>query len=51
LWLAWKVGTKSALFVRGLISNLLNPKAGIFYVAILRAFMNEGAPATRFTAS
>jgi threonine/homoserine/homoserine lactone efflux protein len=59
LWLAWegwhgqeetspgevKVdagGTK--YFIRGLGTNLLNPKAGIFYVAVLPTFIDEARP-------
>jgi threonine/homoserine/homoserine lactone efflux protein len=56
LWLAWEgwrgeqdsspgraQGTPddAKYFVRGLITNLLNPKAGIFYVAILPTFIDE----------
>ena len=56
LWLAWEGWrgedetspgkaavdhTDSKYFLRGLITNLLNPKAGIFYVAILPTFVDE----------
>jgi threonine/homoserine/homoserine lactone efflux protein len=34
----------SKFFVRGLVNNLLNPKAGIFYVAILPTFVDETQP-------
>jgi len=57
LWLAWegwrgeqetspgKVETEDArFFTRGLITNLLNPKAGIFYIAILPTFVDEARP-------
>ena len=54
LWLAWETwssresspeqsrdldGLGGVAFRRGLITNLLNPKAGIFYVAILPTFV------------
>ncbi len=56
LWLAWenwrgeeksKVGpddraSERKAFRRGLITNLLNPKAAIFYVAVLPGFVVEG---------
>ena len=35
-------GTK--YFLRGLVTNLLNPKAGVFYVAILPTFIDESHP-------
>lgn len=58
LWLAWEgwrgeqetspgkagVMTHSKFFVRGLVTNLLNPKAGVFYVAILPTFVDETLP-------
>jgi threonine/homoserine/homoserine lactone efflux protein len=34
----------TALFTRGLITNLLNPKATVFYVAILPTFVNAARP-------
>ena len=55
VWLAWEgwrgeeetspgntdlIAQHSKFFVRGLITNLLNPKAGIFYVAILPTFLD-----------
>lgn len=55
LWLAWEAwhdggidefdGAQSAdngagYFARGLISNLLNPKAALFYVAVLPAYID-----------
>lgn len=58
LWLAWEgwrgeqetspgkagVMTHSKFFVRGLVTNLLNPKAGVFYIAILPTFVDETLP-------
>lgn len=57
LWLAWegwrgtteadqfaKAGSSLAVyFRRGLITNLLNPKAAVFYVSILPGFLMSGA--------
>ena len=45
-------GTTSlgAGFRRGLIVNLLNPKAAVFYVTVLPGFMTESAPTTPQTA-
>lgn len=59
LWLAWEgwrgeaetspgkatvAPEDSRFFLRGLVINLLNPKAGVFYVAILPAFVDEARP-------
>ncbi|NAZ37836.1 LysE family translocator [Rubellimicrobium sp. CFH 75288] len=57
LWLAWD-GWRGAAetapplpgrqarraFRRGLVTNLLNPKAGVFFVAVLPGFVDPGAP-------
>ena len=59
LWLAWDAWSTAdditrddapadgharvSAFRRGLITNLLNPKAAIFYVAVLPEFLNVGA--------
>ena len=61
LWLAWEgwrgesdgagarqkdaLAEHSRFFVRGLTTNLLNPKAGVFYVATLPTFVNTAEPA------
>ena len=58
MWLAWKAwssehetspeatdgpdGTAPLAFRRGLVTNLLNPKAGVFYVAVVPTFVAPG---------
>lgn len=55
-WLAWEAwrgpgagsadtveGRRRDLFLRGLAANLLNPKAAIFYTALLPTFVRPGA--------
>lgn len=37
-------GIEAAVFTRGLITNLLNPKAAVFYVAVLPTFVNATQP-------
>lgn len=62
LWLAWDGwrGSGAAMadgtggralvcFRRGLVTNLLNPKAAVFYVAVLPAFVDPGADVTQAT--
>ncbi len=60
LWLAWEgwrgpaemspgradaaFDVHARYFTRGLITNLLNPKAGLFYVAVLPTFIDDTRP-------
>ncbi|WP_268932024.1 LysE family translocator [Mesorhizobium muleiense] len=52
-WEGWTAGTDvvsssgnpgGKYFMRGLVTNLLNPKAAIFYVAVLPTFVEAGRP-------
>jgi threonine/homoserine/homoserine lactone efflux protein len=59
IWLAWDSYRESrqplsgeedarsltGYFGRGLVSNLLNPKAAVFYIAVLPNFITTGTPA------
>lgn len=57
LYLAWEGWTASSdvvsatgnpngkYFTRGLVANLLNPKAAVFYIAVLPTFVETGRPA------
>ncbi|WP_336056131.1 LysE family translocator [Nitratireductor sp. CH_MIT9313-5] len=57
-WDGWRMGTDivksgdkpdSQHFMRGFITNLLNPKAGAFYVTVLPSFVVPGLPASQQT--
>lgn len=58
LWLAWEgwrdasqslgkpidASSHTGFFLKGFITNLLNPKAGIFYLSVFPAFIDEDEP-------
>ena len=52
-WEGWRTGTdvvasdgssRGRYFMRGLVTNLLNPKAAVFYVAVLPTFIDTSKP-------
>ena len=52
-WEGWSAGTdvvsaggvaRGRYFIRGLMTNLLNPKAAVFYIAVLPTFVLAGEP-------
>jgi threonine/homoserine/homoserine lactone efflux protein len=67
MWLAWEgwrgetetspgkadgsLDGHARYFARGLITNLLNPKAGLFYVAVLPTFVDAARPLVSQTVS
>jgi threonine/homoserine/homoserine lactone efflux protein len=59
-WEGWTAGTdvvasesqsRGRYFMRGLVTNLLNPKAAVFYVAVLPNFIDASRPALPQTVS
>ncbi len=40
-----KDGADGKYFLRGLVTNLLNPKAGVFYISVLPTFIDRTRPA------
>ena len=58
LWLAWEgwcdaskdvgkaidASSHTGFFLKGFVTNLLNPKAGIFYLSVFPAFIDEDKP-------
>jgi threonine/homoserine/homoserine lactone efflux protein len=59
-WEGWTAGTdvvasdsesRGRYFMRGLVTNLLNPKAAVFYIAVLPTFIDASRPVLPQTVS
>jgi threonine/homoserine/homoserine lactone efflux protein len=59
-WEGWSAGTdvvasdgqsRNRYFMRGLVTNLLNPKAAVFYIAVLPTFIDASRPVLPQTVS
>lgn len=59
-WEGWTSGTdvvaseaqsRGRYFMRGLVTNLLNPKAAVFYIAVLPTFLDRSQPVLPQTVS
>jgi threonine/homoserine/homoserine lactone efflux protein len=46
---AWPGVSPGRWFLRGLLTNLLNPKVGVFYVTLLPQFIPSGANVTQYS--